>query len=115
MFYFINIRNKLTFAKANDALVTRGDTVCRLFDLQKKIAFNADVGGCFQQINLHPLLCTMKIDNSLIIHNLHAKGHRNTIRILIALHSYSYGIASIENIKYLCLILNFSVLAPHDS
>lgn len=78
MLHFISLRNELTRTEANDTFVTSCNTLCRLFNLNKEIAFNTDAGGCLQQINLHPLLSTMKIEYRLIIHSLHPKGPGTT-------------------------------------
>ncbi len=113
MFYFINIRNELTFTEANYALITCGNAVRSFFDLNEDIPFNTDAGVCSQQINLHALLCTMEIDDSLIIYNFHSKGYGNNVWIRIALHPNSDSITSVEHVENLNFILDFPFFSPH--
>ena len=84
-----------------------------LFDFNKDISFDTDARIRSEQVNLHTLLGTMKIDDCLVFYNFHSEGDGDNIRILVALHPDSYSIAAIKNIKYLALALNLSIFAAH--
>ena len=87
MFDFIEISKEMTFTKANHTLITCGNAVCSLFNLNKNISLNADRRACAKQIHFETMLCTMKIDHSLIIYDFHSERHWNDIWKLTALQS----------------------------
>ena len=112
-FFFFCI-NKTTFAKADDAFVTCRDAMLCLLYFDKNISLYAYVWISFQHIQFHAFLRTVKIYNSLIIHNFHSKRYRNDIWIFLPLYADPHGIASSQNIKNLTFVLNFSVFTSHS-